>query len=277
MPELPEIFCRATEMNLVLPVKQIQSIEIIQPKCLNLAPDEFSASLSNAIIEEVAYHGKWIKTKTTAGWLLINLGMGGEILLTSRENMPGKYRLVIDFTDKSCLVINFWWFGYAYYAPLNGLDSIPMIARLGPNVIDLSTEDFSSLLHSQKPKTRVKALLLDQSKIAGIGNAYIHDILFLAGLHPMRTVSSLADEEVDRLYSAILAGLKPSIEKGGAFYEVNLYGEKGGFNMDDILVGYKAGSPCPRCGTLIEKIRTGSTSSFICPSCQSQDETITPT
>jgi len=90
---------------------------------------------------------------------LINLGMGGEILLTSRENIPDNYRLVIAFTDKTCLVIHYWWFGYAYYAPLNRLDSIPMNARPGPNVTDLSREDFSCLLRSQNPKTRVKAFL----------------------------------------------------------------------------------------------------------------------
>ena len=253
MPELPEIYCRAKEMNQSLPSKQILSIEIIQPKCLNLTPDVFSSALSNAVIEEVPYHGKWIKTKTTAGWLLINLGMGGEILLTLRENIPDNYRLVIDFTDKTCLVIHYWWFGYAYYAPLNRLDSIPMVARLGPNVIDLSREDFSSLLRNQNPKTRVIAFLLDQSKVAGIGNAYIHNILFLAGLHPLRTISSMAEKEINHLYLAILAGLKPSLEKGGTVYEFNLCGEKGGFKVEDILIGYKAGSLCPRCGTLIEK------------------------
>lgn len=58
------------------------------------------------------------------------------------------------------------------------------------------------------------------------------------------------------------------IEGGGTFYEVNLYGQKGGFTVDDILIGYKEGKPCPACGTPIEKIKTGSTSSFICPRCQ---------
>lgn len=63
----------------------------------------------------------------------------------------------------------------------------------------------------------------------------------------------MSEEEINHLYLAILAGLKPSLEKGGAVYEVNLCGEKGGFKVEDILIGYKAGSLCPRCGTLIEK------------------------
>jgi formamidopyrimidine-DNA glycosylase len=276
MPELPEIVSRAHEMNMALPGKQIDAIEVLQPKCLNLSADEFVNSLTGAVIEKVTCHGKWIQTRTSHGWLLLNLGMGGEILLTSRQQMPAKFRLVIDFTDGSCLAVNFWWFGYAYYAALDALNSIPMIARLGPNALDLSKEEFHTLLRIQTRSARVKALLLDQSRIAGIGNAYIHDILFLSGLHPMRYLRSMTDAEVDRLYDAIHAGLEPSISKGGAFYESNLHGEKGGFLMEDILIGYRAGSPCPTCGSTIEKIRTGSTSSFICPHCQPLDETFTP-
>ena len=276
MPELPEIISRAREMNLALPGKQIKAIEVVQPKCLNLPPKDFADSITNAIIEEVNHHGKWIKVKTTRGWLLFNLGMGGEILLTTRQEMPVKYRLVFDFTDETCLVINFWWFGYAYHAAIDDLNSIPMITRLGPNVLDLSREEFSDLVHSQKRTVRVKAFLLDQSKMAGIGNAYIHDILFLAGLHPMRNLGSLSEEEIDWLHNAINDGLTPSIEKGGAFYETTLHGNKGGFGTEDIMVGYRAGSPCPQCGTTIEKIRTGSTSSFICPLCQPIDETNSP-
>lgn len=263
-------------MNLALPGKQIKAIEVLQPKCLNLPPVEYAAALTGAVIEEVTCHGKWLKTRTSQGWLLLNLGMGGEILLTTRQQMPAKFRLVFDFTDGTCLAVNFWWFGYAYYAGLDALDAIPMIARLGPNALDLSREDFHVLARRQTRSTRVKALLLDQSRIAGIGNAYIHDILFLAGLHPMRYLRSLSDAEVDRLYDAVHAGLELSIGKGGAFYESNLHGEKGGFSMEDILIGYKASSPCPTCSNSIEKIRTGSTNSFICPHCQPLDETFKP-
>ena len=115
---------------------------------------------------------------------------------------------------------------------------------------------------------RIKNFLLDQSKIAGIGNAYIHDILFLARLHPLKTIDTLTTDQIEALHLAIWQGLQPSIEKGGAYYEVNLYGEKGGFTFDEILIGYREGEPCPNCGAEIEKIKTGSTSSFICPSCQ---------
>ncbi len=115
---------------------------------------------------------------------------------------------------------------------------------------------------------QLKNFLLDQSQIAGIGNAYIHDILFFARLHPQRKIESLTGEEIESLARGIRQGLEPSLEKGGAFYEVDLFGQKGGFAVEDIVIGYRENSPCPRCGAPIVKIKTGGTSSFICPTCQ---------
>ncbi len=106
--------------------------------------------------------------------------------------------------------------------------------------------------------------------MAGIGNAYIHDILFLAKLHPLRLINTLSEEDLHRLYKGVHDGLEPALAKKGAFYEVDLFGNKGNFQMEDILVGYREGQPCPVCGTSIIKIKTGGTSSFICPACQSE-------
>ncbi|NIS82183.1 MAG: Fpg/Nei family DNA glycosylase [Anaerolineales bacterium] len=267
MPELPEITSRAREMHEALTGKSIKAIEVLQPKCLNLPKNTFIQALTSAKITSVSSRGKWIFIESDRGWLLLNLGMGGEILLTTCDALPEKRRLTFEFHDASCLSINFWWFGYAHFVPEQDLADHKMTAKLGSNAIELTFEKLEALMHGRRG--RVKSFLLDQSKIAGIGNAYVHDILFMARLHPMRTVDTLSRSDIQSLAQAIQDGLQPSIEKGGAFYEMNLLGEKGGFTMEDILVGYKEGEPCPECGSSIEKIKTGSTSSFICPSCQS--------
>ncbi len=266
MPEIPEIAARAGEMNAELRGKTILTVEVLQPKCLNIPADEFSAALTGAEIEGTTFHGKWLITGTTRGWFLLNLGMGGEILLVTRQTLPEKRRLIFDFSDGTALSINFWWFGYAHYMAADRLPEHKMTAGLGPNATDLNVEGLRALIKGQR--TRLKTFLLDQSKIAGIGNAYIHDILFLAKLHPLRPLASLTDEEIANLQHAIHAGMQPSIDKGGAFYEVNLHGQKGGFQVEDIIIGYKEGQPCPVCGTPIQKIKTGGNSSFICPVCQ---------
>lgn len=270
MPELPEITCRAKEMKGALVGRTITTIDVIQPKSLNIPKGEFLTALTDAEILDVSNRGKWIFVETDKGWLLLNLGMGGEILLIPCDELPEKHRLVFGFDDGKCLSINFWWFGYAHYAPPDRLDEHKMTAKLGPNALDISIQELREMIQGRRG--RVKSFLLDQSKIAGIGNAYVHDILFIAGLHPLRTLNTLNEGEVVRLGEGIQRGLAPSLSKGGAFYEVNIYGERGGFVMEDILIGYREGKPCPNCGTAIEKIKTGSTSSFICPNCQTETE-----
>jgi formamidopyrimidine-DNA glycosylase len=263
MPELPEITCRAREMNAALAGKTITAIEILQPKCLNVPPESFTESLCGAQVRQTSQRGKWLLTETARGWLLINLGMGGELLLVTRATLPEKYRLIFDFDDATCLAVNFWWFGSAHFVPPGQLNSHGLTAKLGPDALTLTAADLRATIHGRRGQ--LKAFLLDQSKIAGIGNAYIHDILLLARLHPLRPLNSLTGAEIDALAAAIRQGLQPAIDKGGAFYELNLYGHKGGFTLADILF---AQGQCPFCQTPIEKIKTGSTSSHICPRCQ---------
>ena len=266
MPELPEITHLAGQMNATLTGKRITAIEIAQPKCLNLPEADFRAAVLGSTILGAHNRGKWIINQLDRGWLLLNLGMGGEVLLVQPDGLPAKRRLVFHFATGECLSVNFWWFGYAHFAPPEGLAAHPQVSRLGVNALEMDTAALAELLRGQKGA--LKAFLLDQSKIAGIGNAYIHDILFIARLHPLRKIPTLTPAEVESLAQAIQQGLRPSLEKGGAFYEVDLFGQKGGFTFENIIVGYREGQPCPVCGTAIIKSKTGGTSSFICPKCQ---------
>ncbi len=266
MPELPEIHKLAQQMQAELAGRTISGVEVLQPKCLNVPEEEFRAALTGAQIRRVSYRGKWLFVESDAGWLLLSLGMGGEVLLVTRETLPEKYRLIFDFADGSALAINFWWFGYLHYVPEGALEEHEMTAKLGPNALELSAGDLQVLLRGRRG--RLKNYLLDQAKIAGIGNFYIHDILFRAGLHPLRPANTLDDADVAHLAGAIREVLEFSITKGAAWYEKDLYGEPGGFVQEDLVVGYREGEPCPVCETPIEKIKTGSTSSFVCPRCQ---------
>lgn len=266
MPELPEITHLAKQFHTHLSGKVVQFVDVLQPKSLNMPVNEFRSNVTGATWLSADNRGKWIRVRTNQGWLLINLGMGGELLLVNREKLPEKKRLIFYFDDGTCLSANFWWFGYVHFVNEDSLSQHTMTAKLGPNALDINLDEFKKMLTGQR--SAIKTFLLDQSHLAGIGNAYIHDILFLSRVHPLRKISSLNTKEVESIWQAIQDGLRPSIEKGGAFYEVDLFGEKGGFTMEDILVGYKEGQPCPRCSMPIEKIKTGSTSSFVCPVCQ---------
>ena len=137
MPELPEITLLARQMNAELVGKTIAGVEVLQPKCLNVPPETFAEALTGAQLLAVSNRGKWLFVETDRGWLLLNLGMGGEILLTSRAALPEKHRLVFDFTDGACLSVNFWWFGYAHYVRPGELADHGMTAGLGPNALEL--------------------------------------------------------------------------------------------------------------------------------------------
>ncbi len=264
MPELPEIAVFAHDMQKELVGRTISAIEVLQPKCLNMPEADFHTALEDAQILSVTSQGKWLQVETTRGWLLLNLGMGGEILLTSRDHLPEKVRIIFDLADGDALVVNFWWFGSTHF--VTDLAEHPQVSALGLDFMDLTLDDFRELLRGRRGG--VKAFLLDQKQIAGIGNVYVQDPLFKAGIHPLRTIDSLTDGQIEALYHAIRETLQESIDHGSAAYELNLYGEHGGWDSSFLLVAYREGQPCPVCGTPVVKIKTGSTSTHICPTCQ---------
>jgi formamidopyrimidine-DNA glycosylase len=264
MPELPEITIFARDMRKELVGLTISAIEVLQPKCLNVPVTEFQAALTGAAIRDIAARGKWLQVEMTQGWLLLGLGMGGEILLTDRDNLPEKYRLIFDLANGACLAINFWWFGYAHHTA--DLAEHKMTAQLGPNALNLTLDEFQALLRGRRGA--VKTFLLNQKRIAGIGNVYVQDPLFKTGIHPLRSINTLSDEQIARLWKALRETRQESIDQGGSAWERNLYNEKGKWDTSFFLVAYQEGEPCPVCGTIVEKIKTGSTSSYICPTCQ---------
>lgn len=267
MPELPEITVLARQMKTELVGKIFTSIEVLQPKCLNVSPEALVDALAGARLLDVTHRGKWLFIETTQGWLLLNLGMGGEILLTTRDTLPEKYRLVFDFDDGTCLAVNFWWFGYAHFAA--ELADHSSTARLGPNALSLTLDQFRELLRGRRGG--IKSFLLNQRRIAGIGNVYVQDPLFKAGIHPLRKINTLDDDDATALWQAIQETLQESIDLGGSAWERDLHGEKGRWDQSFFLVAYREDQPCPVCGTPIEKIKTGGTSGYICPVCQALD------
>ncbi len=270
MPELPEITVIARQMKKEVAGKRIAEIEVKQPKNLNMPVWEFTETTKEKIVSDVAGKGKWLFIKLApAYFILINLGMGAELLyFTPDQKLPEKYHFKLTFSDKTGFTIHFWWFGYIHLLKEGDLTKHKLTAQLGisPANGEFTLARFKELLAEKK--TGIKNFLLDQKNVAGIGNVYIQDILFKARLHPNRKTSTLSEKEIDELYNAIQSILNRSIQLGGLAYEKDFYGQKGNFTGDEFLVGYKQGKPCPVCGTTIEKIKTGSTSSYICPKCQ---------
>jgi formamidopyrimidine-DNA glycosylase len=270
MAELPEICKLAGQMRDTLWGKAIKSVTLLQEKCANLSESELQKRAVGARIEDARNKGKWIVTVLDNGEnILLSLGMGADVLYFDREeNQADKYQVKVVFSDGSGFTIRFWWFGKFLLVSNVELASEPNTKDIGLDPFDerFTLDYFTSLL--QGKKTQVKAFLMDQRNVSGIGNMYMHDILFKARLHPKRKISDMDEEDIKRLYDSILDVLNFSREKGTFAYEKDFFGNKGGYTTEYFLVGYKENKPCPACGETIVSIKTGSTTSFICPSCQ---------
>jgi formamidopyrimidine-DNA glycosylase len=270
MPELPEITVISRQINKEIRGKRIQEIEAKQPKNLNMPVAKFVKTAKSKVVTNVSSKGKWIFIKLDpAYYMLINRGMNADLLyFTPNQKPPEKHQFKLAFSDKTGFTIQFQWFGYIHIVPEKELTKHKLTGRLGisPTDEEFTLERFRKLLANRK--ARIKNFLLNQKNIAGIGNVYIQDILFKAKLHPNRKTSTLSHKETTNLYNAIQTILNHSIQLGGLAYEKDFYGQKGKLTINEFLVGYKTGKPCPTCKTSIIKIKTGSTSSYICPKCQ---------
>lgn len=266
MPELPEIRNLAGQIDRALRGAVIVKTEIREPKCLNRPVDEWSGLILERELLGAASHGKWCEMKLAGGVKLrLNLGMGGEFLLhEAGEAPPEKRRMLLNLADGRSISVNFWWFG-SLHAVKEGEEHKPFDS-LGTDALDnaLDEEAFRKMYCTRK--AAIKTLLMDQKLAAGVGNYYSHDIFFEARLHPLKRACDLTEEEYSRLYHTMRNTFIEASEMGGADYERDLYNRLGRWSRR--LVAYRKGEKCPVCGSVIEEIRTGSTSGCICPRCQ---------
>jgi formamidopyrimidine-DNA glycosylase len=253
--------------------KQISKVYVANPKCLNVPMEQFQKSVVGKTITSVEGRGKWLFIRLDSNnVLLFNPGMGVNLIhFKPGDTLPEKYQIKFTLHDETGFTIRVWWFCYLHLMLEERLSEHKLTGKLGVTPLDekFTLDHFKQLL-SQK-RGNIKSFLLDQKNIAGIGNVYIQDILFNAKIHPKRRIPSLSDEEVETLYKSMRSGLTESVELGGLTYEKDFYGNQGGYGADQFKIAYKPSQPCPTCHTPIEKIKTGSTSSFICPHCQPLD------
>jgi formamidopyrimidine-DNA glycosylase len=271
--ELPEILILGRDMSNELVGRTVALVEVANPKCLNIPLESFENLLVGLEIRSVEGRGKWIYIQLTSGYtLLFNTGMGADVLHYESGGDEGRdYHIKIGLDDGSGFTVRVWWFCYLHLVKNDELDQHKMTAGMGLTPLDdgFTVEYLEELFRSRRG--RIKNFILNQRRVAGIGNVYAHDILFESGIHPNRAIPTLSSGEIRALHESMRSVLQRSIDLGGLAYEFNFHGGKGGFDAGEYKVAYLAGGPCPSCNSPIEKIRTGQTSSFVCPKCQPID------
>jgi len=235
--------------------------------------DTIRRELEKEIIGKKLKGVKVIKVRRRAKILMIDLANGSSLIfhlkLTGQllfNSKPGKWsRAIFKFDDGTNLVFNdtrkFGWWKMVK-------DTSFIEKKFGPEPLDknFTLKKFEEML-SQKGKSRIKPLLMDQTFIAGIGNIYSDEILFEAGISPLRRVESLKFEEMKKIFKAIKKILKKAIKNRGSSveYYLDVYGRKGDYVRYHKVYHQKK---CFRCGAKIEKIKLGGRSGHFCPKCQ---------
>jgi formamidopyrimidine-DNA glycosylase len=275
MIELPEAATLARQMNETLVGKRVARVELAQnrPKWMFLMPEAeaFSLRLVDRELGNVTVDGKWIFVSLDNGDLFVLGDFGGKLLLHSPgATLPKKWHLSIEFTGGAQLTLAIQMWGFVGVMSPEEIRDHPVAGTLGPSPTDddFTLERFNEILdtYAKTENKPIKAFLIHEENLSGLGNGYLQDILFRAGLSPKRKVADIRPDERERLYRAIVETMDEAIELNGRDTETDLYGNSGGYVP--ILDKRAKGSPCPDCGTPIEKIQYLGGSCYICPRCQ---------
>ncbi len=276
MPELPEV---ETVRRSLLPNvlnKPIQSVDVHYERILQDASvSEFKHALRSHHFIDIVRRGKYLLFYLESERIMVvHLRMTGRLIYVSNSEIPLEKHTSVVFTFSDGTGLRFE--DQRKFATINLLTSdrlheVRGLREMGPEPLSetFSLEVFSEMLSSRS--ARIKGLLLDQRRIAGLGNIYADESLFMAGVHPERPANSLTEQEKTRLYSAIRTVLQDAIDNQGTTirdYRTG-YGAEGSFQNKLQIYG-KKGGVCPRCGgDLAHKKVVGRTSHF-CPNCQKE-------
>jgi formamidopyrimidine-DNA glycosylase len=262
MPELPEV---ETVARSIAPLvgRRIVSAEFRSLRILRGGdPDGMAAGLAGRRIAGIKRYGKFLVMPLEGGgYVLIHLGMTGRLLL---GGPIGKHTHAILTLDKGVLLFN----DSRQFGSFQLSEEFPArVARLGPEPLEISLADFANAL--KRHKTRIKALLLNQRFLRGVGNIYADEALFRAGIHPTAIANRLRGERARKLYEGVQAVLREAIDAGGSSISdyVDAQGRKGFFQFSH-RVYQRTGEPCVSCGTAIRRLVITQRSSHFCPKCQ---------
>jgi formamidopyrimidine-DNA glycosylase len=271
MPELPEVETVCRGLALKLEGRRLVRVEQNRPDLRIPLPADFVARLTGRRIERIRRRAKYILIDLDGpDVLIVHLGMSGRMVLGRVPEGPAgphdHVRLVAD--DGAVVTYNdHRRFGLMTLAPADGIDAHPLFAGLGPEPLGnaFSAATLSAALAGKR--TPIKAALLDQSVVAGLGNIYVCEALFRAGISPRRSAHTVAGARAERLVPAIRAVLTDAIAAGGSSLRdyVQADGELGYFQNAWAVYG-REGEPCPgcTCGGAVKRIVQSNRSTFFC-------------
>lgn len=274
MPELPEVETVRRSLNGQIVGKTIAAIGTDWAKIMNGGLALFQEQLIGQTFTAIDRRGKYLLMRLTGGRTIVShLRMEGQYSLVETTDEPHARFTHVWFTFTDGTELRYYdsrKFGRMTLVP-TGLEAeeVKGIGAMGPEPVtsDFLVPDFAARL--KRHKKAIKSVILDQTVVAGVGNIYADETLWMSRIHPEQAASSLTLDQITTLHDAIIEELAASIAMRGTTVHsfVDAFGRTGGFQSQLQVYG-KKGMPCPRCGTAIEKIKVGGRGTHFCPRCQ---------
>ena len=285
MPELPEVETVRIGLAKLLPGKKIKKVSYNWPKSFPNSKEDVDKFLIGAKVLRVKRRGKVLLIELDSKYSLVtHLKMTGQLVYVGEKrfgaghpnnsligNLPDKStRVMLEFDGAKLYFNDQRKFGWMRLTPTAEVPKIDFFTSLGPEPLaaSFSSKDFAERLRKRQ-NSSVKAVLLDQKIIAGVGNIYADESLWGARIHPLTPVGNISTAKLNRLFRELKFVLNLSIKKGGSSDRnyVDADGKQGSY-LSFARVFRREKMACPRCGTVIIKIRVAGRGTHICPKCQ---------
>ncbi|MBP5674981.1 bifunctional DNA-formamidopyrimidine glycosylase/DNA-(apurinic or apyrimidinic site) lyase [Candidatus Saccharibacteria bacterium] len=283
MPELPEVETIRRGLTKFIKNAKIKKVEVLCEKSF-VGPKDLA---ENQKIKEIRRRGKALLVDLENGiTMMIHLRMTGQLIFRGEESFAGGHptdsflnelpdkqtRVIIELENGTLFFNDQRKFGFIKILETSEVEEDKFIKSLAKEPWDISVVEFTTNLMHHK-SAPIKATILDQKVIAGIGNIYADEALFFAKIHPKRETGSLSDKEIEKLLEGAKTVMQRSIDSGGSTMKtyVKADGTKGDYLRLFAKVFRREGEPCENCGTEIEKIRVAGRGTHICPKCQKEE------
>jgi formamidopyrimidine-DNA glycosylase len=269
MPELPEVETTVNDLKPFVIGRKIKRVAVLSEGTIAVpSAEEFADGLKGRKVVDITRRGKHLIFKLDNGkFWIVHMRMTGSLMMKPADEDPVPSIRVIIYLDNE-QAIHFRdvrRFGKMWLVD----DANDVVGRLGPEPLEpgFTAQALGKILDGHS--TNIKSFLLDQTRIAGIGNMYADEALYAARLHPLRPANSLTKTEIKRLHEAIQGVLSQGIRNKGASTDTYIRPEgiKGQAQLQ-FQVAHQKGKDCPVCGGPIERIEVGQRGTFFCPKCQ---------
>lgn len=289
MPELPEVEVIRRGLSSLIVGQRVVAVQLRSSKSLRNSPHELQVGVVGARPSAVRRFGKLLVFDLdNLNSLLVHLKMTGQLVYRSSgdfsfggghptdsliDELPDKStRLVIELENGNLYFNDQRKFGYVQLVPTGEVEGTSFIKKLGPEPwLNASSSDIQEFISRARRHNRlpVKALLLSQEVVAGIGNIYADESLWLEQLHPSELVMQISDAQLVALFKSAAQVMQVSIDHGGSTSRnyVDALGRRGAY-LDFANVYQRTSLPCNRCSTPIVKLRVAGRGTHICPNCQ---------